>query len=499
MATNIAELDQEKDVAALEKESEPRGPETIADLESVSGQLKQDLEKTFRQDSLDIAALEKAAGPEAAPAVAASQELEKTAAELKEEARIRLDAVLAASQAAFESLSPEEKKQLHTTYQEIPAEVATDRLKKIPPEMQGALKVCGEVFQDCEYPWAMIGSNALVLEAETEKLGDDLDIIFAIQDFDQVYEKLEALEQAGTVEHLKVTEMKNLAGQANGCFKLSGQMKSGERLIDFEAFGQNIDPEKNKNGLVNIGLDEHQVNVYQIPDAKGETAAVNMMDKAGVEKLYFQNLLNEFGLYDLEGWNNRGFLNSKAIQRIANLQNLGNSPEKIVGALPEVGVKTEKAEQAKEVISHLWEGIKGGEYKGPGLTRTLGEKLNLPDNRYRPEKVVDFITKETGAQMKSISEIGKQAEAMEKAAENSLDPKALAEYDGFLKAKIGEVAAIRDRYQEYLGMTSSQDAEADFAPYAALIRLKDYFAQPALADLVVRKIRTEEKLLALEN
>jgi len=91
MATNIAELDQEKDVAALEKEHGPQGPETIADLESVSGQLKQDLEKTFRQDSLDIAALEKAAGPEAAPAVAASQELEKTAAELKEEARIRLD------------------------------------------------------------------------------------------------------------------------------------------------------------------------------------------------------------------------------------------------------------------------------------------------------------------------------------------------------------------------------------------------------------------------
>lgn len=505
MPIKSSDLEQETDVVSLEDEpAGPENPESLADLEQASGHLKEALDRTFQQDRLDISNIEAQVAqgeidPETAAALAASRSLEQSAQKMEAEAKVRLDAILASSRELSESLGVDEKRKLHTTYQEIPDALAQERLKKIPPEMQNALNVCGQAFKDCEYPWAMIGSNALVLEAETEKLGDDLDIIFGIQDFAKVYEKMEGLEKDGVVEHLKVTEMKSFAGQPSGCFKLSGQIKSGERMIDFEAFGQNIDPEKTANGLVNIGLDDHGVNVYQIPAASGEKTAVNMIDKQGVEKLYFQNLLNEFSLYDLEGWNNRGFLNSKAIQRIANLQNLGNSPEKIVGVLPEVKVKTETAAQAKEVIGNLWTGIKEGQYKGPGLTKSLGEKLNLPDNRYRAEKVVDFITKETGRQMKEISEAALLAEEKEKEALESLNPKSLEDYNQLLKEKILQVAQVRDNYQEYLNMVNSEAAEEDFAPYAALIRLKDYFAQPALAKLLVKKIAVEEKILSLKN
>lgn len=500
----MSKLDREQDIEISESQEQSLDQkiETPVDLEDLSTSLRDELlssdeqEQLFLHDTAEQVA--HFSGEEIEAVLAKNEALDIKAEKIQAEALTRLKAIITAAKEKPSSLDSLEKRNLNTTYQEVPEKEAEIRLKKIPAEMQQALNVCGRVFKNCEYPWAMIGSNALVLEANTEKKGDDLDIIFAIQDLPVIYQKLESLEAAGLVSNFKVTEMQDLSGEPNSCFKLSGQVQTSERLIDFEAFAQNIDPEKSSNGLINIGLDKHKVNIYQIPDTEGEVAPVNMIDKEGVEKLYKQNFLNEFGLFELEGWQNRGFLNNKSIQRLANLQNLGYTPDQIIVLLAETEVKTEEATEAKRAISNLFNKFKKGNYQGSGLTESLGDKLDIPDNYHRHEKVVDFITKETSRQMQTISEIVNLAAEKEKLA-LSADQGNLEEYYSFLESQVLQLASIRDQYHDYLSLCSNEDVNQDFALFAALSRLKDYFAQPALNQLLVKRLAVEEKLISLKK
>ena len=386
----------------------------------------------------------------------------------------------------------ESARELNTTYNTITPLIAAERLQKIEPGMQHALAVCGQVFKDCKYPWAMIGSNALVLEADTEKKGKDLDIIFADQDFDIIKDNFEKLVATGEVSELKVTPMVNFKNEPNGCLKISGLIKTGETSEEFEAFAQNIDPAKTPNGIINIGLDPHGVNIYEVPNLDGDTTQVNFLDKNGVEELYLKNLTNEFGLYQLQRWQDKKFLNAKALQRLANLHNLGNTTEDILDKLSKLKNPSPQITIASDNIKTIWKEFKGLEISGPGLIKTLGSQAGFKDDRYRSEKVTDRVTEQSVTDMENISEYKKLAEASYEVAYQATDKE-------IIKQTIKQIADYQDRLIDMFGIYSGyqeladKNQEEDFCVYAALPHLIEHFILPVTRQLANYKISLEDK------
>lgn len=215
------EQKSEANYIETEKIKTPESPRTIEELRNEAEKIKAAITEDYNSERAAIAGLEKSLAqktlvkesldnPEARNVLRKSQELETEAKQEVEESKAKIDAVINTNP---DEIPSAEKIKLNTTYKEINQATATERLKKIEPDMQHALSNCGQVFKDCQYPWTMIGSNALVLEADTEKKGDDLDIIFADKDFDKVYENFQKLAAAGRVKDLKLTEMLNFKNE----------------------------------------------------------------------------------------------------------------------------------------------------------------------------------------------------------------------------------------------------------------------------------------------
>lgn len=268
---------------------------------------------------------------------------------------------------------------------------------------------------------------------------------------------------------------------------------AGNKAIVFEAFSQNIDPEKTPNGIINIGLDQHEVNIYDVPDLNGGSSKVNFLGKAGVEELYLKNLTNEFGLYDLNGWMNKKFLNAKALQRIANLSNLGNSIEEVIAKLDDIKPHTEQAKAAQETLRTLWKGFQSLPESGPGLIKEIGEKHGLVDNRYRTEKATDIITKETNLDMEKIGNSYTELESSYELALNSGNKEKLEETISQVDVTLRELADIRNKYEEYQKQANKENPE-DFCVYAAMPRLKTYFTTPVIMRMINYRINLKGRL-----
>jgi hypothetical protein len=383
------------------------------------------------------------------------------------------------------------ERQLNTEYTHISRELAAEHLLKIEPGMQHALNVCGQVFKDCKHPWCMIGSNALVLEADTGKKGKDLDVIFADQDFDIIENNFKKLEAAGQVSGLKITPMVNFENKPNGCLKISGFIKTGESSEEFEAFAQNIDPDKSPNGIINIGLDKHRVNIYQIPSLDGQEVEVNFLDKKGVEELYLKNLSNEFGLYKINGWLDKKFLNAKALQRLANLHNLGNSTEDILDKLDKLEKHSQPVIAAIDNIKTIWKEFKGLSKTGPGLVKSIGEENGFEDDRYRAEKATDIFTEKSTTDMERVTKFHSGAKEAYEAAKLSGNRKRHEEAIKEITNFQDDLIEMMDMYIAYQELTDNSKEE-DFCIYAALPHLIEHFMLPVSRQLSNYKIMLED-------
>jgi len=211
----------------------------------------------------------------------------------------------------------------NTTFKKIEEGNEADELRlksfeSLSLDVQEALSQVGKIFKDANvtYPWAINGSSALVLEGETAKQPVDIDLAFGNPDFEKVHKEFQKQEQKGLVRKLKTEEMKNFKNENNGCTKIFAEIKTNdepETWVEVEAFAQNIDPEKPKNGITNPGLEKTGINVY-----RKNGVEINFSDREEIYKYYLQVAYIELQKYQIDDRSMKGIKN-KFPQRLQNL------------------------------------------------------------------------------------------------------------------------------------------------------------------------------------
>jgi hypothetical protein len=381
----------------------------------------------------------------------------------------------------------------NTIYKKITPALAKERLQKLRPEILAALGICGRVFSDCLQPWAIIGSNALILAADTQKAGDDIDIIFADGDYDKILDDFQKLETAAQIEDLKLTNMVNFKNDKNGCRRICGLVRKGDKTVSFEAYSQNTDAAKIPNGIINLGLEKETINIYPFSDADGKTS-LNFLGRDGVEELYFKNLLNEFSLYDLNGWLNKKFLKPKALERLSDLISLGLTIQDVINRLDGINAGTEIGLNSKKALKNLWEKFSSLPLNGTGLLRTFGDRLELKDDRYRLEKIASFLTKEIAGDLEVATLSYKMARINYKIALRSDRQEDIKRASRKINSRLHALGAQRSKYAAYKRLANNE-VENDFCLYAALSRLEAYFFTPIVQQVLSFKINMRSRLI----
>jgi hypothetical protein len=153
---------------------------------------------------------------------------------------------------------------------DIEDELRKKSFNSFSQNMKEALSHISDVFKGVDGPWAIHGSTALVLEAETAKKPVDIDIAFADVDYEKVYARFKELEKSQIVRKLEPIGLRNEDGSPNGCTRIYAKVRVGKGtesepydFIEVEAFSQNIDPNMPKNGLTNPGYDKMTIMRYE--------------------------------------------------------------------------------------------------------------------------------------------------------------------------------------------------------------------------------------------
>ncbi|PIT94843.1 hypothetical protein COT98_01935 [Candidatus Falkowbacteria bacterium CG10_big_fil_rev_8_21_14_0_10_39_9] len=383
---------------------------------------------------------------------------------------------------------------------------------KISPDMKEAIStICSQVFNKCQYPYALIGSNCYIPHTEhSEKIPDDLDVVFGIQDRDNVYVELQKMAADNQIKDLSMEELQKFGKEKNGCFKIHCLIKTENGYKEMEAFAQNMNSEvmdnENKindtklNGIINLGAEKQTIEVVLVNGAK-----VNIGSEKTAEELYLKNTANEFALYNLNGWDHKGSLNPKALQRIFNLINLDgqkfeDSIDLMIKNITRYKPVTDEARVAQESLQHLWAKFKtlevnhrNGEKK-EGLVNHLikvnGIKFDTTDDRENKilstEKAVDIITQKTKEDMVLMST---NFEEYKKLLENK--GSAPAELITNIDNQILSLSTISKEYKKYLSLVNKDDKN-DFCVYAAIPQLRDHFILPILTKLNRDRMKLEK-------
>ncbi len=388
--------------------------------------------------------------------------------------------------------------------------------EKITPRMKAAMAlVCGNAFNKGEYDWELVGSNCYIPHTEhSEKIPDDLDVIFSSQDVEMVHSELSKLKEQGLIKDLSIDELKDAKGE-KGDIKIHCWIKGGDNeddWVEMEAFAQNMATEVSKGeaskSLINLGLEKHKIEVVEANGVK-----INIGDEKTAEELYLKNITREFKLYDLKGWENRGYLNTKALQRIFNVVNLDSqeteeSIQNLIDNISNLVPQTDETRETQATLNKLWNDFKkvkvdkdGKEINGTGLVNFLSERAGLeaPDDNDREkktiatEKGVDLISKETSSDMRGMSDrnkalIEKYQSVLEKGSAEEIK-----EMINDVNNEMVNLSNIESKYKLYLSMVNKNDKN-DFCVYAALPRLTNQFVRPLARKALEMKKNLRAKL-----
>jgi hypothetical protein len=272
-----------------------------------------------------------------------------------------------------------------------------------------------------------------------------------------------------------------------------------------EAFAQNMHDEvvnqgKDTNGLINLGVDKHRVEVVVVNGVK-----VNIANEKTVEELYLKNIVNEFALYDLNGWEKKGSVSAKALQRIFNVINLDSqrfedSINQIIENIKNIDPPTPEAEIAQKSLRNLWTQFKALPAEGTGLVKYLMTENNINietnDNRERKvlstEAAVDIITIETKKDMQDMSD---RYQDLEKKCQEALlnSPEKSQEAIEAIDAEIKLLSITGLKYKNYLNQVNSADKN-DFCVYAAMPQLRNHFILPIITRLMKNRKDLKDKI-----
>jgi len=515
-------------------ESQPQKEESLEDLKILGMNTEADIKVDYQRGEMLVTSLEtkiKSLGQEELPTALDTLEKDITSSKDEALAEIEQEITTAEKEKIFNHLknydfdSPEAKM---VNLEPANAKIQNRFNEKINPEMQAAISlVAARVFNKCRLPYALIGSNCYVPHTEySDKIPDDLDVVFGIsdlgldpKDIDEsnhqikkyepgVYSDLLELEAQGLVQGLKVEELSKYGGEKNGCLKVKCQIKTPQGFIDMEAFAQHMQSEvaagQKLNGIINLGAEAQTIEVVDVNGTK-----INIGSEKTAEELYLKNIVNEFALYDLQGWENRSYLNAKALQRIFNVTNLDHenfedSIDNIITAISQIDPPTPEAQTAKIVLQNLWQEFKSSQdLQGPGLVDYLLQKnkidIESPDKTkdkvLQTEKAVDLITAETQNDMKEIeAKYSVSRLAAEKIlASSEKNPEIIRKMVSTLQNQVVELFALGRKYKDYSQQVDN-NSRRDFCVYAAIPRLRNYFLKPVIVNLETLSQKLEATL-----
>ena len=488
-------------------------PETLADLKMIATKTEEKIKKNYDQDETLAKGLQASVSTKInlPPEL---EILEEKVSQAEAEAIKQIELEVAAEKALTEHLKNYDTTSAEAALIEhIPADPKVQERfdSRISPAMKGAAALLGKnVFNNCHYGYELIGSNCYIPHTEySAKIPDDLDIIFGIRDLDKVQNDLSALEKQGLIKDLHSVELTKFGREKNGCVKISAQVKTETGWIPMEAFAQNMISEikngEKLNGIINLGAEKQSVEVIDCNGVK-----INIGSEATAKELYLKNITNEFTLYDLNGWENRSYLNAKALQRLFNITNLDgekfeSSMDDIIKDIEALDPPTLAAQRAQKVLTNLWENFKKSDYQGSGLIDHILDKnkesITATDKNaeeikvLKTEKAVDLMTKETQADMAAISEAYKllKKDGQEILARPNKDAAATENLLNKISDQLATLVKTENKYQVYESQVNSEQLR-DFCVYAAIPRLRDYFIKPTM----VRLFYLRNKLQAQE-
>jgi hypothetical protein len=423
--------------------------------------------------------------------------------------------------------------------------------EKIHLKMKKAIAlVCGQVFNHCENPYALIGSNCYIPHTEySAKIPDDLDVIFGINDYDMVCERLSKLENKGLISELKVSDVLNTDGTKGDkkihCWITNGSPNEDD-WVEMECFAQNMATQRyngaDNKSYIPLGDEDKELEVIEIIEVeardenfdiikndKGEIVYEKVKGNIGSEKvareLYLKNIIKEFNLYNKNGWEHKAMLNAKALQRIFNLINMDSegteeSINNLMDEIAKIRPKTETIRKVRDSLIFIWNQFKSlpvekeesigrkkglvnwlvenadnGEGKEKGLNVSAKGDSEKEKKILSTEAAVDFITKETNNDLKEISTRSEKLKLKYESVLNN-ENASKEEIEGAIEDINKERTLLIKtsiKYKGYMDMANSEDGD-DFCVYAAMPELRYHFILPYSVELVANKISLKKKL-----
>lgn len=383
----------------------------------------------------------------------------------------------------IESLSKEKKRDLNTEIKEKKMPEDKDFFKKrFSSEMKNSLYLVQSALKDADYPAGIIGSNAFIFSQreKTAKIPDDIDMVAAIQDLPSTYSNLKKLEEEGKIINLEIVAITDNKGNQNECYEIKGKTKEGEG-VEFSIFFQNINPEKNANGFVNIILEKETFYEYEIEIESGNKLPILVAGEETNQKLYRKNTLSEIALFKFHIYErskkNFPFVSPKGLQRISNLSIYENNDfDSVLEKIEKEAGDDIEQKESYEFLKNLKEEYDNHEgLHGKGLTEYICSKKTIENNC--KEKSVDVITYEIKKAMHRVYELVKKSEQIIK---NEHFDK---------KEKINEINEIWIQMSKLYNIQSNlkiminNKNDTDFIPFVSIKALGDDFLKPAFDKL----------------
>ena len=420
----------------------------------------------------------------------------------------------------------------NTTFKKIESRNEADELRlnsfeNFPKDTKEALSYVGKIFKDANatYPWAIHGSCALVLEAETAKQPVDIDLAFGRPDFEKVFDEFKKLEQKGLVRKLESEEMKDLKNKSNGCIKIFAEIKTSENpevWIEVEAFSQNIDPKNPKNGITNPGLEKTGINVYEKNGIE-----INFSDREEIYKFYLQVAYIELQKYQIDDRSMKGIKN-KFPQRLQNLisvilrekfekqlksgeaskdqkPNIENISDEDINKLIEEFLEYNKDNQAlklsdtghskidpAKVIKTMFNDFRTERFDGINEQNKGFVKNEIENNSSQGrETIVDNLTQKQLKDMEGITQKYNKLNNLNKVCEETktCNKETIEDILNTSERFLNELSKIKIEYEKYLNMINYDD-NRDFIPYVSIKAMLEEFVIPTteLAIVVQSKV-----------
>jgi hypothetical protein len=414
--------------------------------------------------------------------------------------------------------------------QEIADKLRLDSFEKFSPQMKEALSLVGKIFKDSK-SWAIHGSTALVLESETSKKPNDIDIAFADVDKEMILANFHQLAKDGLARKVQPQKVEDFNGIDTGCTRISAELRVGTGTeedpfdwVEIEAYAQNVDPNMPANGISNVGYEKMTIMQYEGADK----TVLNFASKEENFKFYLQIAAIELQKYQLENAFGPQGLKNKFPQRLNNIIAIikrtereifeeklakGEAKEEDRPNTEEVSVKnitellreftihnndtkiyarynkqTENTLDPVTVLIEKWGEFKGsrGEATGEHAGFVTGSGLNR-------EGALDLLTKENLQDMTDISTAHNKIKNLKGRIEeqvNKCGPDCTEEGKSsilLIKQAIAkqivevqeEITEIKKRYEEYLGKINYQDNK-DFIPYIAIKETLESYIEPSI-------------------